>query len=173
MPLTTIQYGSLASSSVMNDNFGYLDNKITTVSGNLTTVSASIYSSLSSMNSTYTEQIEDITSDISDLETDLGSLRDDFDSYNIAPNYSQAVAINYTSGDEVGFDGWLAVKFRAVGGSDVTVSINSVPVLSGLAGTNNICGSSGVVLVSSDDVLTWSGPITDIYFYKIPFLGGE
>lgn len=35
MALTEIEYGSLASSDVMNKNFEYLDNKISDVSENL------------------------------------------------------------------------------------------------------------------------------------------
>ena len=35
MPLTHIEYGSLASSETMNDNFEYLDDRVTTVANNL------------------------------------------------------------------------------------------------------------------------------------------
>ena len=70
MPLTTIEYGSLASSSVMNNNFEYLDNRITTVAENLTSGNAAIYSALSGMSSSISEQTEALASDISDLEED-------------------------------------------------------------------------------------------------------
>ena len=42
MALTEIEYGSLASSEVMNNNFEYLDNKISDVSENLASNVATI-----------------------------------------------------------------------------------------------------------------------------------
>ena len=50
MALTRIEYGALASSETMNNNFDYLDNRISTVVGNMTTNNASIYSNIASIN---------------------------------------------------------------------------------------------------------------------------
>ncbi len=44
MALINIEYGSLASSSVMNNNFEYLDNRISTLSESLTAATSSISS---------------------------------------------------------------------------------------------------------------------------------
>ena len=55
MALTKIEYGSLASSETMNNNFEYLDNRISTVVENVTTDNASIYSNIASINSLITQ----------------------------------------------------------------------------------------------------------------------
>ena len=51
MALTTIEYGTLASSSVMNNNFEYLDNRITSVSNTVSSNNSSILSNIASVNS--------------------------------------------------------------------------------------------------------------------------
>ena len=51
MALTEIEYGSLASSEVMNNNFEYLDNKISDVSGNLSSNVATINANIATVNS--------------------------------------------------------------------------------------------------------------------------
>lgn len=65
MALTEIEYGSLASSNILNNNFEYLDNKISGVSEDLQARDASmnsnivtINSSLATMSGTLTEAID-------------------------------------------------------------------------------------------------------------------
>ena len=93
MPLTHIEYGSLASSETMNNNFEYLDNRITTVANNLTSASSSIYSNIASLNSTFSQATENLASDLSDLEDSVQDLRGDFDAQNNAPDYSRGITI--------------------------------------------------------------------------------
>lgn len=50
MALTTIEYGALASSEVMNNNFEYLDNRISSVSETFNSNNAGIYSNIASIN---------------------------------------------------------------------------------------------------------------------------
>ena len=50
MALTEIEYGSLASSDVMNKNFEYLDNKISDVSENLASNVATINANIATAN---------------------------------------------------------------------------------------------------------------------------
>lgn len=59
MALITIDYGALASSEVMNNNFNYLDEKISDVSESVVTNNSSMYSSITSMNNLIT-QINDM-----------------------------------------------------------------------------------------------------------------
>jgi hypothetical protein len=51
MSLIRIEYGALASSQVMNDNFEYLDNKISSVSEVVGSNNSAVYSSIASINS--------------------------------------------------------------------------------------------------------------------------
>lgn len=67
MALTRIEYGSLASSETMNNNFDYLDNKISEVSERITTSSASIYSSIASLNTQISNQIEGVEESLQEM----------------------------------------------------------------------------------------------------------
>ena len=67
MALQEIQYGSLASSELVNDNFEYLDNRITTVGSSITT----LQSNLASVNSTINGRIDGVIGDIDDLSNDV------------------------------------------------------------------------------------------------------
>ena len=78
MALTEIEYGSLASSSTLNNNFNYLDNRITSVSESISTNNASIYSSIASTNSTISSLQESmsasIESNINTIDTKFSNL---------------------------------------------------------------------------------------------------
>ncbi len=87
MALTNIEYGSVASSEVVNNNFQYLDDKISSVSQSLSTNATALSGSISSLSSVVNnnkeaaeeadaelqESIDDINEDISDINTTLDS----------------------------------------------------------------------------------------------------
>ena len=60
MALTTIEYGALASSQVMNNNFEYLDNRITSVSNTVTSNNSSILSNIASINTAITNAMNTV-----------------------------------------------------------------------------------------------------------------
>ena len=69
MTLTEIEYGSIASSSVMNNNFNHLNSRITQINESITTSISSIVSNIATINSA----LEDLASDLDDAETELNS----------------------------------------------------------------------------------------------------
>ena len=70
MALTEIEYGSLASSDVMNKNFEYLDNKISDVSENINSNVATINSNIATVNSSISAMGENLNKSIeSSIET--------------------------------------------------------------------------------------------------------
>ena len=71
MTLTTIEYGSIASSEVMNENFSYLDGKISDSVSNINTSISSITSNIATINSRITGVSEDVNTDIQELSTKL------------------------------------------------------------------------------------------------------
>ena len=71
MALTEIEYGSLASSNVMNNNFEYLDNKITDVSESLSSNVATINSNLATTNASISTLGENGNKSVEDLNTNL------------------------------------------------------------------------------------------------------
>ena len=55
MALTKIEYGALASSQVMNNNFDYLDDRITSLSQSMSSANSAIYSNIASINALITQ----------------------------------------------------------------------------------------------------------------------
>ena len=158
MPLTTIQYGSLASSEVMNDNFGYLDNRITTVSNNLTSTANSLSSSIAGINTTLTQMNEDLEDDIEQLEADLDSLETDFNNKDDAPDYTQGISITreampYT----IEKDGYIDVAIAASNGTAV-LYINQIKIAHAYSSAPGYdCAISGQYRVCSGDVISYTG----------------
>lgn len=74
MSLTEIGYGSLASSEVMNNNFEYLDNKISDVSESLISMGATINSNVATLNSSLSSTNNTLTQSIDELDTTLTAL---------------------------------------------------------------------------------------------------
>ncbi len=173
MPLTHIEYGSLASSDTMNNNFEYLDNRITTVANNLTTTSSSIYSNIASLNSTFSQANEEIEAEIETLSTDLTALRNDFNSKDITPDYSKAVVVYNSAGWgslTIDWDGWLEFDLYCNQNSAAyQFYIDSIMV--GATASDEHDRASGIVLVKSGSVASWNGS-QSIVIRKIPFVGG-
>ncbi len=175
MPLTNIEYGSLASSEVMNDNFEYLDDRITTVAGNITSTASAINSNIASMNSTFTSQYEGVISDIGDLENSLDDLISDFEAYDLTPDYEHAVTVvNKTNGGSgshnIDWNGWLAFDLYCNQNSArFQIDIDGVRV--GATASDEGDRAAGIVMVKSGSVISWNGS-QSITIKKVPFIGG-
>lgn len=63
MALQEIEYGSICASSILNDNFEYLDDRISSYASSITT----LQSNISSVNSTLNGRINTTNSNLSDL----------------------------------------------------------------------------------------------------------
>ena len=173
MPLIHIEYGSLASSEVMNDNFEYLDDRITSTANNLTTASAGIYSNISSINNSILEMNQELGEDISDLESDLDSLRSDFSALDLAPDYGKAVTVYNSSGSgliNIDWNGWLEF--------DLYCNQNSAQfqfyvdgIMVGATASDEGDRASNIVMVKSGSTASWNGS-QSITIKKIPFVGG-
>ena len=165
MPLTNIEYGSLASSEVMNDNFEYLDNCITNVATNLAATNSNLNSSIANISSNFSQQNESMRTDISNLEDYAEQIRNDFDSQNNAPDYSLGIGITmpYT----VISDGYV---YAGVSGFDyfryVYVNGGMVHGHCGYSGGKSVYSGS-LFRVSSGDVVTCEAPQGQYYFYPM------
>lgn len=165
MSLTHIEYGSLASSEVMNDNFEYLDDRVTTVANNLVSTSAGLYSNISGLNSSLSGQIDDLASDLSDLENNLEELTESFNSHNNAPDYSRRVGITlpYTVLEDgyvyAGVDGTNSIMY-------VRVNQKAVHGHCGYSGGYNVYSGS-LFRVSAGDVVTVDKKLGSYYFYPM------
>jgi len=164
MALTKIEYGSLASSSVINDNFEYLEDIIGDVSENLVSDVATINSNIASLTNTVTTLNSSQTSAIEGLADDLTEVRS-IAEINTAPNYSAGyqITLPFTAPS----DGYV---YAGINGQDDAqyVYVNSKPVL-------GHCGYSGykwvytgtTFRVSKNDVVSATRGDGTHYFYPI------
>lgn len=80
MALTNIEYGSVASSEVVNNNFQYLDDKIASVSQSLSANTTSLSGSISSLSATVASNKNDVDGKVSTLQQDLDKAESDLNS---------------------------------------------------------------------------------------------
>ena len=76
MALINIEYGSLASSETMNQNFIYLDNKIAESSDSIMTSISSILSNIATINT----RLNEITENMGDSINSLNAVLEDYKS---------------------------------------------------------------------------------------------
>lgn len=74
MALTEIEYGALASSEVMNNNFQYLDDRISSVAETVTSNNAGVSSNIASINSTISSMSEELNTDIEEIGEDIDDI---------------------------------------------------------------------------------------------------
>lgn len=75
MSLINIEYGSLASSTTMNSNFTYLENKISEVSESTTTAISSILSNIATINSRLNDFAETIQDNAASCQSEINDIR--------------------------------------------------------------------------------------------------
>ena len=156
MPLTIIQYGSLASSEVMNDNFGYLDNRITTLANNLTSTSSTLSSSIASVNTSLTQKDEELEDGIEELESDLEDLQADFESKDDAPDYTSGISIS-TLPYTVPADGYIDAAVTACNGT-AALYVNQIKVAHAYSSNPTYYSMlSGQYRVCEGDVISHTG----------------
>lgn len=80
MSLTNIEYGSLASSEILNSNFRSLKNDITELSENTTDDVATINSNIATLNNTISSLNSNTSSSISSINSSLTEINNKFNS---------------------------------------------------------------------------------------------
>ena len=77
MALTRIEYGSLASSAVMNNNFDYLDDRISGVAASLASNTATINSNIATLNLSITNSNEELQTSLTTLQNNFSTVLSD------------------------------------------------------------------------------------------------
>jgi hypothetical protein len=163
--LTTIEHGSLASSAVMNNNFEYLDNKISGVAETLASNTSGIYSNIASLSGTVSSHNSELSESIDNLQSYAENLRTEFEAQNNAPDYSRAIGISMPY--SVTQDGYIYAGVDGID-NDRYVKVNGFPV-------HGHCGYSGgkavysgsLFRVCSGDTVTCDRTLGNYYFYPM------
>jgi len=172
MTLTNIEYGSIASSSVLNGNFSYLDEKITTSNSQINTSISSILSNIATINTRLTEISEDIdaaintlTSTISDYKTKTKLL---VAKSVMVPNWSSCRSITLSTNTSYTAisNGYVLVLPESNGKGNI--SVNDISV-SCKTRENNYDNGAGLISipVMSGDIVTTTMACKSVYFLPI------
>ena len=166
MALTNIEYGSLASSSVLNSNFLYLDNKIAETSDSINTSISSILSNIATINSRLVDLSEEMQSSLEVCNDNLtkGLTQQEekakvlVDSVSLLPNWSECVQVTSLSSFTASSNGYLLIYFPTTATGNVIVNNKTVSF--------KAKGGSQLAFVplKEGDVLTCTMAVSSAYF---------
>ena len=186
MALTNIEYGSVATSKVLNDNFNYLEDKIEDYSKNISTNNASLTALINSQTATISNNLNNETarldSDIDKVEqslaktnTTITTLQNGVCSYMI-PNYTKRTTLNTGQQYTASADGVVYVRVPIVSGNQTaSISINNISFDLGSGLTNREGNHSNTMMfpVGKNDKYTITSGTDNGWFeaYFIPYKG--
>lgn len=167
MDLKIIEYGSLASSEIMNNNFSYLDEKIETNSEATNTSISSLLSNIATINT----RLNDLAEALADA-VDANNLKlDDYKNKTnllvlentMVPNWLGCLPIEDLNSYEINKNGYLLLILDDM--SDVSILINEVAVL-----LNPLVSC---IPVKNGDVVTCTNEFKKAYFVPATFTAIE
>lgn len=165
MSLTTIQYGSIASSETINNNFSYLDGRITSSSEALNTSISSVLSNIATINSRITEVSESLTSSLATLSATVEAYKTKtkllVKNSSILPNWNSMTSVSFTSGTNytAGSNGYMLVIPLSTSTGNLSVNGNTVVVKSDSSSSALI-----PIPVKKGDVLSTTISCANSYF---------
>lgn len=131
MDLKIIEYGSLASSEIMNNNFSYLDEKIETNSEATNTTVSSLLSNIATINTRLNDLVETFEDSIESLNSNLEEYRQKtkilVSENSMIPNWAGCISIPDLSSYEILSNGYLLLILENTTSS--SISINGVNVI--------------------------------------------
>lgn len=169
MALTNIEYGSIASSKVLNDNFNYLESKMDNYTTDLNNLDGALTSAIKtqfdSLSNTLTKTQEDLQENIDDLEEDVKKNKETMDDaianvYQwITPDYTKGVSVTYP----VASDRWKAPNY-GIYVISIRGRANAQLYINNIASAFKLCTSYSeiVIPVAKDDELYWDQTVITV-----------
>ena len=131
MALINIEYGSIASSSVMNANFEFLDDKIGETAENFNTNISSILSNIATINTSLGDLSNQIKDAIKDFNSKIEELKNKaqitFNDFSMVPNWNGCFSIPSLNSYKVKSNGYLLLM--PVNDSAGGIKINNTTVV--------------------------------------------
>lgn len=171
MALTNIEYGSLASSATINNNFNYLDERITSSNSTINTNISSIMSNIATINASITTLSESISESISTINATIADYKNKVKllvkNSGMVPNWAARKSITFTSGTSYTAESNGYVLALPAGSGKGTLTVNNVSVhIKNWDNAYDYAAELITIPVKSGDVLATS--ITMNYTYFIP-----
>ncbi len=169
MTLINIEYGSLASSNTMNQNFTYLDDKIDETSDSINTSISSILSNIATINSRLNEMSDEFEDSVIKLNTTI----DDYKSKtkllikktNMVPDWMSCSSVSIAVDEqyEAPSNGYLLLIPNS--SEQLNLTINGVDVLLSNSISSEENSSQLIVIpVLKNDLINSNLSVTNAYF---------
>lgn len=167
MALTNIAYGAMASSDVINKNFLYLDNRITSEAQDTSSSISSILSNIATINT----RLSEIAEEIQDNKTEFNSKLDNYKTKtkelvgltSMVPNWSNCYSISNLSSYKVPKNGYILAVSDYDKAGNITVNGKSVVFKNRRNSYDNV-SQLVVIPVLKGDVCSCSVEMLKIYF---------
>lgn len=172
MSLINIEYGSLASSETMNQNFAYLEERISDSNETIMTSISSILSNIATINARLSELSQTLEDDIYNLDTKLEGYKNKtkllVSKANMIPDWLQATGITlsstsvYTSPS----NGYLLILPLSNGGGYIIIN-NQNYVLKQFNNSYDNASELMVIPVTAGDTVKLTVGIISAYFLPV------
>jgi len=184
MALTTIEYGSLASSATLNNNFNYLDGRITTTATSVSTLSSQISTINTNLtNNKANTDLSNVTDTVltgklsSTVLTNAGCLT----SGNISsasntvkstitawgmPDYSNGISVTVNTDYTCTANGWILIQSRVADGGSRYLYINSTQYDFVASAGNYYDTDFAIIPVSAGDIVKLTSGTIKFYPMK-------
>jgi hypothetical protein len=167
MTLTNIEYGSLASSDIMNKNFSYLDTKITETTNDITTMISSILSNIATLNSKLGDLSDEISNSNSELEVKIETYKTKtkelVSKSTLIPNWKKTVTLSDLNSYTAPSNGYVLILPTPSAEGNLTINGMSVSLKNRSVADDN-ASELMVIPVQADDVVTSTVALTKAYF---------
>ena len=167
MSLKEIEYGSLASSSDMNNNFSYLDNKIAENTSAINIMISSILSNIATINSRIADLSSDIKESVSEVSTDLTAFKNDcqktFNKSSMIPAWGSCFEIETMDSYNVNINGYILIIPTSNSVGDLIINNKNIPIRNYLNVYDNSSQLS-IIPVAKGDIVSCTFNVVKAYF---------
>ena len=169
MALINIEYGSLASSEILNKNFMYLDDKIAETSESILTSVSSILSNIATINGRLNDITEMITDSIEGLSTTLEDYKSKVkilvNEASMVPNWSGVVSVKLSSTKAyvAPSNGYLLLKTDVTTVGNIVINGSTLP-LKTCASAYEANSLLTAYPLQENDKVTSNATFTNVYF---------
>lgn len=168
MALVNIEYGSLASSEIMNKNFIYLDDKIAESSESIMTSISSILSNIATINT----RLNDISENMTDSIQNLSSTMEEYkaktkllvNKSSMVPDWINCSEITIESGKDYKIDSNGYILLLPKSSNVNTILINEKSIEFKLKNYSETYGPLLSLPVIEGDVISTTSQFNKIYF---------
>ena len=170
MALINIEYGSLASSDIMNKNFMYLDDKIADTSDSIMTSISSILSNIATINT----RLNDMSNDMGDSFDELSSIIEEYktktkllvNAASMVPDWKNCISVSITNDTKyiVPSNGYLLLLSNSTAKGNLLVNNMQVIFKKRANSYDNSSQLIAIPVAKNDEV------ISDVIFDNVYFL---